>query len=248
VTQSSNIEKNVGRHESPDHRLDYQGDGRAEDVVKWALERFHPRIAIACSFQHTVLIHMATRINPDVRLFSIDTGRLPEETYECARDIEKHFGTRIEWYFPRHDAVEKMLRTKGAFSFKESLGARRDCCAIRKVEPFNRALSGLDAWMSGVRREQNVTRQAVRKIEVDDVHGGIVKINPLADWSYADICVYVKKHRLPYNTLFEKGYTSIGCACCTRPVEPGEDPRAGRWWWEHPDQKECGLHVRNWQI
>lgn len=233
---------------TPDDLIDYQGDGRAEDVLRWGLEKFHPRIAIACSFQHAVLIDMAVRIRPDVRVFSIDTGRLPEETYECARDIERRFSVKIEWYFPRHEAVEAMMHEKGPLSFRESLEARRECCAIRKIEPLNRSLSGLDAWITGVRREQNATRAGANKIEIDESHGGIVKVNPLADWTYDRIRSYVKEHRLPYNTLFEKGYTSIGCACCTRPVDPNEDARAGRWWWEHPDHKECGLHVRNWQI
>ncbi|NQT94589.1 MAG: phosphoadenylyl-sulfate reductase [Lentisphaerae bacterium] len=228
--------------------MDYQGDGQPEDVLRWALEKIHPRIAIACSFQHAVLIDMAVQIKPDVRVFSLDTGRLPEDTYECARDIEKHFGIKIEWYFPQRDAVEQLMHEKGPFSFRESLEARRECCGIRKVEPLNRALSGLDAWISGIRRDQNSNRSAADKIEIDESHGGIVKVNPLADWSYNDVRAYVKRRQLPYNTLFEKGYTSIGCAPCTRPVKPGEDPRAGRWWWEHPEYKECGLHVRNWQI
>lgn len=226
----------------------YHGNGEAEDVLRWALEKFHPRISIACSFQHAVLIDMAVRIRPDVRIFSIDTGRLPEETYECAHDIEKHFGINIEWFLPKQEPVEEMMRKGGSFSFRKSLDARRECCGIRKVEPLNRALSTLDAWITGVRREQNVTRADARKIERDEAHGGILKINPLADWSYDDIRDYVKQRELPYNTLFEKGYTSIGCACCTRPIEPGEDARAGRWWWEDPEHKECGLHVRNWQI
>jgi phosphoadenosine phosphosulfate reductase len=228
--------------------IDYAGRGEAEDVLRWALERFHPKIAIACSFQHTVLIDLAVKIRPDARVFSIDTGRLPEESYECARDIESHFGIKIEWYFPRREKIENLLHHKGPYSFRESLEARRECCAIRKVEPLNRALSNLDAWITGVRRDQNTTRSQVNKIEVDTAHNSILKINPLADWSHDDIREYVKKHRLPYNRLFEKGYTSIGCACCTRAVEPGEDPRAGRWWWEHPEYKECGLHVRNWNI
>jgi phosphoadenosine phosphosulfate reductase len=173
-------------------RIDYDGDGRAEDVLRWALNTFHPRIAIACSFQHAVLIDLAIRIRPDVRVFSIDTGRLPEETYECARDIERHFGIRIEWYFPRHDALEKLVREKGSFSFKESLAARRECCGIRKVEPLNRALSDLDAWITGVRRDQNVTRANADKIEIDSAHGGIVKINPLADWTDEQIKAYAK--------------------------------------------------------
>ena len=248
MSESSNREHGERTSSGAAARIDYRGDGRAQDVLRWALDKFHPRIAIACSLQHAVLIDMAVRIRPDVRVFSIDTGRLPEDTYQCAHDIEKHFGIRIEWYFPRQDAVEQMMRQKGTFSFRESLQARRECCAIRKVEPLNRALSNLDAWITGVRRDQNVTRSASEKIEIDQAHGGIVKVNPLSDWTHDAIKAYVKEHKLPYNTLFEKGYTSIGCACCTRPVERGEDSRAGRWWWEHPDHKECGLHVRNWNI
>lgn len=228
--------------------IGYNGNGEAEDVLRWALMRYHPRVAIACSFQHTVLIEMAVRILPEVRVFSIDTGRLPEEMYECARDIERHFKIRIEWYVPRHDAVERLMRERGPFSFRESVEERRRCCGIRKVEPLSRALSGLDAWITGVRREQSVTRSNASKVEIDAVHGGIVKVNPLADWDYDAIRSYVVSHRLPYNRLFERGYTSIGCACCTRPIEPGDDPRSGRWWWEQSEQKECGLHVPNWNI
>jgi len=248
VNDSPNNEEAGALAALHDARLDYRGEGRAEDVLEWALERFHPRIAIACSFQHTVLIDMAVKIRPDVRVFSLDTGRLPEDTYTCARDIENHFGIKIEWFFPKHEAVEELLHEKGPLSFRESLAARKECCGIRKVEPLNRALSELDAWISGIRREQNSSRSGTGKIEIDEAHGGIVKVNPLADWSYDDIRTYVKERKLPYNTLFEKGYTSIGCDCCTRAVQPGEDARAGRWWWEHPEYKECGLHVRNWQI
>jgi len=226
----------------------YVGDGDARDVLAWALKRFGRRIAVACSFQHAVLIDMAVKIDPDVRVFSIDTGRLPEETYECARDFEEYFGIKIEWYFPRKEDVEKLMSDKGPLSFRESLENRRECCGIRKVEPLNRALADLAAWVTGVRRAQNPTRSESKLIEIDDEHGGIAKINPLVDWSDEDVRAYVKEHRLPYNSLFEKGYTSIGCAPCTRPVEEGEDARAGRWWWEHPDHKECGLHIRNWQI
>ena len=248
MPESSNRARGKSHPSVGQVRIDYHGDGSAEDVLRWALDKFHPRTAIACSFQHAVLIDMAVKIRPDVRVFSIDTGRLPEDTYQCAHDIERHFGIKIEWYFPRYDAVEALMHKSGTLSFRESLEARRECCAIRKVEPLNRVLSDLDAWITGVRREQNATRAAAKKIEIDEGHGGIVKVNPLADWTYDEIRAYVKEHGLPYNTLFEKGYTSIGCACCTRPVKPGEDARAGRWWWEHPDHKECGLHVRNWQI
>jgi thioredoxin-dependent adenylylsulfate APS reductase len=226
----------------------YEGNGEAEDILRWALDLYHPRIAIACSFQHTVLIDMAVKINPEVRVFSIDTGRLPEESYECARDIERHFGIKLEWFVPQTESVEKMLHEEGPLSFKESMDSRRRCCGIRKVEPLKRALSPLDAWITGVRREQSSSRTDTRKIEIDQTHGGMLKINPLADWSYDDVRNYVKDNKLPYNTLFEKGYRSIGCSCCTRPVKSNEDSRAGRWWWEESEHKECGLHVRNWNI
>ena len=127
----------------------YEGNYEAEDVLRWALDKYEDRIALACIFQTTVLVHMARQISPDVRIFAIDTGRLNEETYECARDVERQLGVRIEWYFPKHEAVEAMVNEKGMHSFRESLEARHECCAIRKVEPLNRALSGLNAWITG---------------------------------------------------------------------------------------------------
>lgn len=220
----------------------------AVDVLRWALEKFHPRIAIATSLQDSILIHMAVGIRPDVRVFSIDTGRLPEEAYACAEDIRRHLGVRIEWYFPMHDAVEKLETEKGLYSFKNSLDDRKECCSIRKVEPLSRAMAGLDAWITGLRRDESVTRGTLAKVEKDAAHGGIFKINPLADWTTEDVRAYLQKHQIPYNHLLDRGYPSIGCACCTRPIEPGENPRAGRWWWEQPEHKECGLHVRNWNI
>ena len=219
--------------------------GTAEEIIRWALDRFHPRIAIAASLQDSVLIHMAARIRSDVRVFSLDTGRLPEETYACGEEIRRRLGVKIEWYFPRSDLVEKLEREKGLFSFRNSLEDRKECCYIRKVEPLQRALSGLDAWITGLRREDSPTRKSLEKIERDEAHGGIWKINPLADWSAADIRAYLEKHHLPYNRLLDQGYPSIGCQPCTRPVAPGDDPRAGRWWWERPEQKECGLHIGN---
>lgn len=227
---------------------DYRGSGTAEDVLRWALERFHPRIAISTSLQDSVLIHMAARIRPDVRVFSLDTGRLPEETFACADEITRRLGVPIRWYYPRTEAVETILTEKGPYSFMTSLANRRECCFVRKVEPLKRALSGLDAWITGLRREDSPERSNLPLVERDDSHGGIAKINPLAAWTARDIRDYLEKHRIPYNRLMDRGYPSIGCACCTRAVEPGEDPRAGRWWWEQPEHKECGLHVRNWSI
>ena len=230
------------------NNLGYSGTGEPEDVLQWALTEFHPNIALAASLENTVLIHMLTRIRPDVRVFSIDTGRLPEETFACATDAERRYKIHIEWFFPDRTGVEQMVREKGVHSFKESLDARRQCCHIRKVEPLNRALKGLRAWITGLRRDEAESRREVQLVERDEGHGGIIKINPLAHWTDQQVRAYTRQHRLPYNSLLERNYPSIGCACCTRPVEVGEDPRAGRWWWESPEHKECGLHVPNWQI
>jgi phosphoadenosine phosphosulfate reductase len=216
----------------------------ATHVLRWALETFHPRLAIATSLQDSILIHLAVAIRPDVRVFSLDTGRLPEEAYACAEEIRRQLGVRIEWYFPRHEPVEKLETEKGLYSFQNSLEERKECCTIRKVEPLSRALHGLDAWITSLRRDESVTRGALAKVEPDAAHGGIVKINPLADWTLEDVRAYLTKHGIPYNRLLDRGYPSIGCACCTRPVAAGEDPRAGRWWWEQPEHKECGLHAR----
>lgn len=226
----------------------YTGNGKAEDILEWALNRFQPDIVLACSFQHPVLIHMALNIRKDIKIVAVDTGRLPEETYECATQIERMFEIKIHWYLPDFRKLEGFIQQKGLFSFKDSLEARKNCCAIRKIEPMNRALKGVKAWITGVRRDQGVTRKNIQKISIDQAHDGIIKISPLADWSEHQVRDYIKKYRLPYNRLMESGYRSIGCACCTRPVEPGEDPRAGRWWWENPENKECGLHVPNWSI
>ncbi|MEI7879618.1 MAG: phosphoadenylyl-sulfate reductase [bacterium] len=215
-----------------------------EAIIRWTLDRFHPHAAIAASFQDAVLLHMASVILPDVRVFSLDTGRLPEETYAFAEALRTRLNIRIDWYFPQHSAIEKLERESGLYSFRESLEARKECCGIRKVEPLGRALTGLKAWITGLRREDGETRTELQVVEVDTAHGGILKINPLAHWTTVDIDAYVKKHGLPVNRLTEQGYPSIGCAPCTRAVEPGQPIRSGRWWWENPEHKECGLHGR----
>jgi phosphoadenosine phosphosulfate reductase len=222
----------------------YSGTGEPEDVLRWALTKFHPDIALAASFEHTVLLDMMTLIRPDIRVFSIDTGRLPEETFQCAAEAERRFGLPIEWHFPDTARLEHLVRDNGVYSFRESLEARRLCCHIRKVEPLGRALRGLRAWVTGLRRDEAESRHNLQPVAIDEAHGGIVKISPLAYWTDQQVRDYTREHKLPYNRLFERGYTSIGCACCTRPIKPGEDPRAGRWWWESPEHKECGLHTQ----
>ena len=216
-----------------------------ETVIQWALEQFHPRIALASSLQaeDMVILDIAWKINPSVRVFTLDTGRLHEETYATMERVREKYGIPIESYFPNRDAVETLERQKGFYSFRTSVEERKHCCGIRKVEPLARALSGLGAWITGLRREQAVTRTEIHAVEIDESHGGIIKVNPLADWSGDQIWDYIRRHDVPYNALHDLGYPSIGCAPCTRPIKPGEDIRAGRWWWEIPESKECGLHV-----
>ncbi|MGZ8460496.1 MAG: phosphoadenylyl-sulfate reductase [Candidatus Deferrimicrobiaceae bacterium] len=224
----------------------FEGEG-PEAVLRWALSEFHPDIALASSFsmEDIVLIAMMADIRSDARIFALDTGRLHEETYEVAEAVRRRMGVRIEWRFPERAAVEELEGSKGLYSFRESLENRHECCRIRKVEPLSRALSGLRAWVTGQRREQAVTRRDLPVVEIDETHEGILKLNPLAGWTEGEVREYVRKRGLPVNRLHDMGYPSIGCAPCTRPVAPGEDPRAGRWWWERPEQKECGLHARN---
>ena len=174
----------------------------------------------------------------------MDTGRLNEETYEAAEAVRRKLGLRIEWHFPDREVVEELERGKGLYSFRGSLENRHECCGIRKVEPLTRALSGLAAWITGQRREHGVTRTDLSIVEIDEAHGGILKLNPLAEWTTEQVDRFLQDRDLPYNRLHDAGYPSIGCAPCTRAVRPGEDPRAGRWWWERPEHKECGLHQR----
>jgi phosphoadenosine phosphosulfate reductase len=216
-----------------------------QEILKWALDTFHPKVALSSSFsvEDVTLIDMLWKINPKFRVFTLDTGRLDQETYSLIDRIRAKYDVQVEVYYPNTAAVEKMVREKGMNLFYESVAHRRLCCNVRKVEPLMRALNGLDAWITGLRREQSVTRTEVKKVEIDEAHGNRVKINPLADWSNEQVWNYVKKNNVPFNPLYDKGYTSIGCEPCTRPIKPGEDVRAGRWWWELPDEKECGLHV-----
>ena len=220
----------------------------AVSFLQWALKTFpKSKIALASSFgaEDVVLIDMFVRIEPGIRVFTLDTGRLNEETYEVMDRIRAKYKISIESYFPDAKKVEELERAKGFYSFRESVENRKECCGMRKVEPLRRALKGLEAWVTGLRREQAVTRTGVRKIEIDEPNGGIFKLSPLADWTENDIWGYIRKNSVPYNKLHDLGYPSIGCAPCTRAVKPGEDIRAGRWWWENPEHKECGLHLPN---
>ncbi|MDT8422104.1 MAG: phosphoadenylyl-sulfate reductase [Desulfuromonadales bacterium] len=214
------------------------------ELLREGLRQANGKVKLACSFsvEDIVVIDLIRRHDLPIGLFALDTGRLNEETYEVAEAVSQRYGLAIDWYFPERSAVETLERSKGLFSFRESLENRHECCHIRKVEPLQRALQGLSGWVTGMRREQSVTRSAVVALEVDAAHNGILKLNPLIDWQDAQVWDYARAWRLPINRLHQQGYPSIGCAPCTRAVEPGEHPRTGRWWWENPEHKECGLH------
>ena len=225
-------------------------DASAADVVAWALTRFGRKLAIASSFsiEDCVVIDLASKAAraakaDDVRVFALDTGRLPDETYMTAERVRMKYGVEIEWLFPEREPVEQLIRLKGLYSFRDSLENRHECCGIRKVEPLGRALAGLDAWVTGLRSEQSVTRSDTPAIEIDDAHRGIAKLNPIVRWSTAEVRAYADEHKVPIRPLHDRGYPSIGCAPCTRAIKPGEHPRAGRWWWEDPENKECGIHI-----
>ena len=217
----------------------------AEDVIAWALDSFGSRVALSTGFQAEgmVVLDMARRIDSDVRVFTIDTGRLPQETYDLIDRVREFYGLTVEVYYPDGEDLAQMVSKHGVNPFYRSVSLRLLCCNLRKVEPLDRALQDLDAWMTGLRRSQSDIRAGTAKIELDAGHDGIVKVNPLADWSLEQVWEYIKVNRVPYNELYDKGYTSIGCAPCTRPTEAGEDIRAGRWWWENGMPKECGIHV-----
>jgi phosphoadenosine phosphosulfate reductase len=216
-----------------------------DEVLKWALERFAPRIAISegGGAEGMVIIDLAARIRDDVRVFMLDTGRLPQETYELVEKVHDRYGIRVELIYPEAAHLEGMVAKHGPNLMYESVDMRLLCCQVRKVLPLNRFLEeNLDAWITGLRRDQWASRAEVRKIEIDHDHFGIAKINPLADWTKDEVWDYIRENDVPYHSLYDQGYTSIGCAPCTRPIAEGEDNRAGRWWWETNAPKECGIH------
>lgn len=215
-------------------------------LLQWAVEQFGERVALACSFgaEDVALVDMLAQITPRPRFFVLDTGRLHQETYNVMERCRQRYHIEFEVYFPQTALVERLLRTKGANSFYQSIEDRKECCYIRKVEPLERALAGLQAWITGLRRQQAVTRADISKIEIDQAHGGLLKLNPLADWSEQQVWEYIRTHNVPYHPLHDQGFPSIGCVPCTRAIRLGEDLRAGRWWWEKPEHKECGLHLK----
>ena len=189
-----------------------------------------------------VLTDLIAKHQPDIEMFSLDTGRLPQETYDLMQEVRERYSVSLKIYFPDASQVEAYVAQNGVNGFYDSVENRKGCCHIRKVEPLKRALRGKRAWLTGIRRDQAVTRVGL-EVSAFDADHGLQKFNPLLDWTNAEVWEYLKQNDVPYNKLHDQFYPSIGCAPCTRAVTPGEDIRSGRWWWENPESKECGLHA-----
>jgi phosphoadenosine phosphosulfate reductase len=213
----------------------------ASEILAWAIETYGESFAIATSFQKEgmVIVDLAARIAPRVRVFTLDTCRLPAETHRMIETVRERYGIATEIVLPDAAEVQEMVSIGGENLFYQSVESRRLCCDIRKVRPLERKLSTLHAWATGIRRDQSETRSQTPKVELTATP---IKINPLADWTAAQVEEYTRANRVPIHPLYARGYTSIGCAPCTRAIEPGEDQRAGRWWWERDARKECGIH------
>jgi phosphoadenosine phosphosulfate reductase len=216
---------------------------QVQQVLVDAVRDFSPvTFANSLGAEDMVLTDLIAKHQPDIVIFSLDTGRLPQETYDLMQAVRERYSVPLNIYFPDSTQVENYVAKNGVNGFYDSIDNRKSCCFIRKVEPLKRALAGKKAWITGMRRDQAVTRGSLEVSSFDADHG-MQKINPLLDWSNAEVWEYIKQNNVPYNKLHDRFYPSIGCAPCTRAVTPGEDIRSGRWWWENPENKECGLHV-----
>lgn len=211
----------------------------ARIAAEWAPAAF----ASSLGAEDMVLTDLILQDGLDIEIFSLDTGRLPAETYDLMHAVHKHYGLKLKLYYPKSELVEEYTRSHGINAFYDSVELRKGCCFVRKVEPLQRALAGKKAWITGLRAQQAATRQGL-PVQSYDEGNGLEKFNPLADWTEREVWAYIRSREVPYNALHDHFYPSIGCAPCTRAVSPGEDVRAGRWWWESPELKECGLHVK----
>jgi phosphoadenosine phosphosulfate reductase len=224
--------------------VEFEGE-EPQELLAWALERFSPRIGLSTAFQvdGVALLDMAYELDEEIHVFSVDTGRLPAESHELIEQLRARYPRmRLELLSPEARQLQRMVGRHGPNLFYESVDKRLLCCNVRKVQPLTRHLAGLDAWITGLRRDQWASRTDIRKIEIDHDHGAIVKVNPLAEWTEEEVWDYVREREVPTHPLYERGFTSIGCAPCTRAIQPGEASRAGRWWWETNAPKECGIH------
>ncbi len=218
-------------------------NGSAENILQYILEHYKDKAVFTSSMgvEDQVITHIMAGIDRNSNIALLDTGRMFYEAYDLIEKTESRYNLKIRVFFPDYKVVEKMVNTKGINLFYENIKNRKECCHIRKIEPLKRALAGNDIWITGLRTEQSTTRKGLQFAEWDESNK-IIKVNPLLNWTIDDVWEYVHHHKVPYNPLHDKGYPSIGCQPCTRAVQPGEDIRAGRWWWENPETKECGLH------
>jgi phosphoadenosine phosphosulfate reductase len=218
-----------------------------QQILQLALDHFQDLWLSFSGADDIVLLDMAWKLNPDIQVFTLDTGRLHPETYRFLEQVRTHYGIQIEVLSPDHQALEAYVKEKGLFDFYES--GHGECCGIRKIAPLRRKLSNVDAWLTGQRKDQSPTRSNVPVIEVDSAFStperSLIKFNPLANFTSEDVWNYIRMLEIPYNSLHERGFVSIGCEPCTRPTLPNQHEREGRWWWEEATQKECGLHGGN---
>jgi phosphoadenosine phosphosulfate reductase len=237
--ESTVLERKAGEY------LDQLSGKSAQDVIRFFRERFGDKLGFSSSLsaEDQVITDMISKVDPNIRVFTLDTGRMFPEVYDLISATNSRYKINIEVYFPDPSHVEQMVRQKGINLFYESIENRKFCCHVRKIEPLRRAMQGLEVWISGLRRDQSATRKESGLVEWDNLNGKI-KVNPLIDWSEEQVWQYIREQYIPYNPLHDQGYPSIGCQPCTRAIEPGEDIRSGRWWWEHPETRECGLHKR----
>jgi len=217
----------------------------AQEVLAFFINEYDGKLALGSSLgaEDQVLTDMIAKIDKSTKIFTLDTGRVFPETYQTLHDTNRKYGINVEVYFPNSEQVERMVNEKGINLFYGSVENRKTCCHIRKIEPLKRAMMDVDVWVTGIRREQSITRMLTEVVEHDPINEKI-KINPLLEWTEDDLWDYINENDVPYNKLHDKGFPSIGCEPCTRAIKQGEDVRAGRWWWEAPEQKECGLHKR----
>lgn len=215
------------------------------EILEYFLQTYSNKIALSSSFgaEDQVLTHMLLSMNKNAKIFTLDTGRLPYETYSVMDSTNLKYGIKVDVYFPDANDVEDLYKKQGINGFYESIENRKTCCHIRKIKPLHRALQGLEVWITGLRASQSITREAMQLVEYDE-NFKILKINPLIAWSEKEVWDFIKENKVPYNKLHDQGYPSIGCAPCTRAVKEGDDIRSGRWWWENPEHKECGLHKK----
>lgn len=218
-------------------------DSNSEDILEFFLDQYKEKVLFSTSLgaEDQVITRMIATNKQGCRIITLDTGRLPQETYDAIHFTNNRYGINIEVSFPENKQVEDMVNKQGVNLFYESTDNRKLCCHIRKIIPLKKAMKGMELWISGLRRSQSITRQNNHLLEWDEQFQ-ILKLNPLINWEEEDVWNYIEKHQVPYNKLHDKGYRSIGCAPCTRPVSKFDDVRAGRWWWEQPEHKECGLH------